>query len=76
MYLLSHILSEFSNFIAAGLHLGIVPRRQGHYTYVLSQNKGAQTKLCEEISNISTDNPTMDDLNGSPYMDAVVRKAM
>ena len=40
------------------------------------KNKGAQTKLCEEISNISTDNPTMDDLKGSPYMDAVVREAL
>ena len=44
--------------------------------YALSQNKDAQTKLREEISNISTDNPTMDDLNGLPYMDAVVRETM
>ena len=44
--------------------------------YSLSQNKGAQTKLREEISNIFTDNPTMDDLNGLPYMDAVVREAL
>jgi hypothetical protein len=43
--------------------------------YALSQNKHAQTKLREEISNISTDNPTMDDLNGLPYMDAVVRES-
>ena len=44
--------------------------------YCLSQNKDAQTKLREEISNISTDNPTMDDLNGLPYMDAVVRETL
>ena len=44
--------------------------------YALSQNKQAQTKLREEISNISTDNPTMDDLNGLPYMDAVVRETL
>ena len=44
--------------------------------YSLSQNKHAQTKLREEISNISTDNPTMDDLNGLPYMDAVVRETL
>ena len=44
--------------------------------YALSQNKGIQTKLREEISNISTDNPTMDDLNGLPYLDAVVRETM
>ena len=44
--------------------------------YSLSQNKHVQTKLREEISNISTDNPTMDDLNGLPYMDAVVRETL
>jgi Cytochrome P450 len=44
--------------------------------FSLSQNKHAQTKLREEISNISTDNPTMDDLNGLPYMDAVVRETL
>ena len=44
--------------------------------YSLSQNKVAQTKLREEISTISTDNPTMDDLNGLPYMDAVVRETL
>ena len=44
--------------------------------YALSQNKDAQTKLREEISSISTDNPTMDDLNGLPFMDAVVRETL
>ena len=44
--------------------------------YALSQNKDAQTKLREEILNISTENPTMDDLNGLPFMDAVVRETL
>ena len=44
--------------------------------YSLSQNKHAETKLREEISNISTDNPTMDDLNGLSYMDFVVRETL
>ena len=44
--------------------------------FALSQNKSAQTKLREEISNLSTDNPTMDDLNGLPYLDAVVRETL
>ena len=44
--------------------------------YALSQDKHAQTKLREEMYNISTDNPTMDDLNGLPYMDAVVRETL
>ena len=44
--------------------------------YALSQDKQAQTKLREEIYSISTDNPTMDDLNGLPFMDAVVRETL
>jgi cytochrome P450 len=44
--------------------------------YALSHNKDIQTKLREEISNISTDDPTMDDLNGLLYMDAVVRETL
>ena len=44
--------------------------------YSLSQNKDVQTKLREELYNISTDNPTMDDLNGLPYLDAVVRETL
>ena len=44
--------------------------------YALSQNKDVQTKLREEISKISTENPTMDDLNGLPYMDSVVRETL
>ena len=44
--------------------------------FALSQNKHAQTKLREEISTISTENPTMDDLNGLHYMDAVVRETL
>jgi cytochrome P450 len=44
--------------------------------YALTQNKDAQTKLREEVSNLSTDNPSMDDLNGLPYLDAVVRETL
>ena len=42
--------------------------------YALSQNKDIQTKLRQELSKLSTDNPTMDSLNGLPYLDAVVRE--
>ena len=44
--------------------------------YSLSQNKDVQTKLREEVSNLSTDDPSMDDLNGLPYLDAVVRETL
>ena len=41
-----------------------------------TQNKETQRKLREEIFNISTENPTMDDLNGLPFMNAVVRETL
>ena len=44
--------------------------------YALTQDKQAQTKLRQEVSDVSTDNPTMDDLNGLPYLDAIVRETM
>ena len=44
--------------------------------YALTQNKHVQTKLREELSIVSIDNPTMDDLNGLPYLDAVVRETL
>lgn len=44
--------------------------------YALTQNKHVQTKLRQELINVSTDNPTMDDLNGSSYLDAVVRETL
>ena len=40
--------------------------------YSLTQNKDIEPKIREELSKVSTDNPTMDDLNGLPYLDAVV----
>ena len=44
--------------------------------YALTQNKQIQTKLRQEVSDVSTDSPTMDVLNGLPYLDAVVRETM
>ncbi|KAJ7691358.1 cytochrome P450 [Mycena rosella] len=44
--------------------------------HALSLNTGAQTKLREELQTISTDNPTMDELNSLPYLEMVVRETM
>ena len=35
-----------------------------------------QTKLRAELMTISTDGPTMDELNSLPYLDNVVREAL
>ena len=44
--------------------------------YALTQHKDVQIRLRQEASTVSTDNPTMDDLNGLPYLDAVVRETL
>ncbi|KAI0328399.1 cytochrome P450 [Cubamyces sp. BRFM 1775] len=44
--------------------------------YALSQRPAIQQKLREELLSVDTDTPTMDELNGLPYLDAVVRETL
>ncbi|KAJ7087052.1 cytochrome P450 [Mycena crocata] len=44
--------------------------------FALTQNPNAQTRLREELFGISTDTPTMDELNSLPYLDCVVRETL
>ncbi|KZT65827.1 cytochrome P450 [Daedalea quercina L-15889] len=44
--------------------------------YALTQAPDVQQRLREELFTVSTDNPTMDELNALPYLDAVVRETM
>ncbi|KAJ7087969.1 cytochrome P450 [Mycena belliarum] len=44
--------------------------------HALSINPGVQKKLREELMTLSTDNPTMDELNSLPYLELVVRETM
>ncbi|KAJ6461903.1 cytochrome P450 [Mycena vitilis] len=44
--------------------------------HALSLNTTAQRKLRDELFTISTDNPTMDELNSLPYLESVVRETM
>ncbi|KAJ7494429.1 cytochrome P450 [Mycena galericulata] len=44
--------------------------------FALTQNIAAQTRLREELLTVSTDNPTMDELNALPYLDFVVREVL
>ena len=44
--------------------------------YALTQAPHVQDKLRTELLTVSTDNPTMDELNGLLYLDAVVRETM
>ncbi|KAF9009541.1 cytochrome P450 [Cyathus striatus] len=44
--------------------------------YALTQRPDVQEKLREELLTVSTENPTMDELNALPYLDAVVRETL
>ena len=42
----------------------------------MAQNVEAQTKLRNELLAVGTDDPSMDELNALPYLDAVVRETL
>lgn len=44
--------------------------------FALTQSPESQTKLRNELLSVSTDNPSMDELNDIPYLDAVVRETL
>ena len=44
--------------------------------FALTQDLEAQNKLRNELITVGTDNPTMDELNALPYLDAVVRETL
>ncbi|EAU81974.2 cytochrome P450 [Coprinopsis cinerea okayama7 len=44
--------------------------------FALCDKLELQQKLREELLTVSTDNPTMDELNALPYLDAVVRETL
>ncbi|KAF7290990.1 hypothetical protein HMN09_01277800 [Mycena chlorophos] len=44
--------------------------------HCLSINQAAQTKLRAELSSISTDNPTLEELNSLTYLEKVVRETL
>ncbi|KAJ7096873.1 cytochrome P450 [Mycena epipterygia] len=44
--------------------------------YALARNPGAQRKLREELLGLDTESPTLDELNGLPYLESVIRETM
>lgn len=44
--------------------------------YALTQNSEIQQKLRDELWSVPTEDPTMDELNELPYLEAVVRETM
>ncbi|KIJ33556.1 hypothetical protein M422DRAFT_264483 [Sphaerobolus stellatus SS14] len=44
--------------------------------YALSRGQEIQRKLREELLRLDTDNPSMDEINSLPYLDAVIKETM
>ncbi|THU85386.1 cytochrome P450, partial [Dendrothele bispora CBS 962.96] len=44
--------------------------------YALSQNPQIQSRLRDELFSLQTPNPTLDELNNLPYLDAIVRETL
>ncbi|KAF8162780.1 cytochrome P450 [Crassisporium funariophilum] len=68
------VLAQIPTFIVAGHETTSVAATWA--LYALTKHKDIQSKLRQEMNTISTDNPTMDDLNSLPYLDAVVRETL
>jgi hypothetical protein len=44
--------------------------------HALSLNRGCQTKLREELLTVSSDNPTVEELNALPYLQQVIQETL
>ncbi|KAJ2923123.1 hypothetical protein H1R20_g13971, partial [Candolleomyces eurysporus] len=63
------VLAQIPTFLAAGHETTSTGTTWA--LYALSETPQVQKKLRDELSTILTDNPTMDELNSLPYLDAV-----
>lgn len=68
------VLAQIGTFIVAGHETTSTATTWALFS--LTQKPDIQHKLREELLQISTENPTMEDLMGLPYLDAVVREAL
>ncbi|KAF8894815.1 cytochrome P450 [Infundibulicybe gibba] len=69
------ILAQVPTFLVAG-HETTSLARGPWALYALTQNMEIQNKLRTELWTVPSDNPTMEELNSLPYLDAVVRETM
>lgn len=74
VYSLSRFFKEVPTFIVAGHET--TSTAVAWSLYALTQDVRVQTKLREECLGLATENPTMEELNGLPYLDAVVRESL
>ncbi|KAH9483655.1 Cytochrome P450 monooxygenase 169 [Psilocybe cubensis] len=68
------VMAQVPTFLVAGHETTSVATTWA--LYALCLDIGIQDKLREELLAVGTDNPTMDELNSLPYLDAVVRETL
>ncbi|KAJ7597102.1 cytochrome P450 [Mycena floridula] len=68
------VLSQIATFIVAGHHTTSTATTWA--LYALAQDHQVQTKLREELLTLSTDTPSMEELNSLTYLDYVVRETL
>ncbi|KAF6758735.1 cytochrome P450 [Ephemerocybe angulata] len=68
------VLAQLPTFLVAGHETTSTSTTWA--LYALSKSLDVQAKLRDELLNVSSDNPTMDELNALPYLDAVVRETL
>ena len=69
-----HLVIEVATFFVAGQETSSTATTWA--LFALTQAPQCQAKLREELLNIATDTPSMEELNNLPYLDAVVREAL
>ncbi|KAJ7473689.1 cytochrome P450 monooxygenase [Mycena galericulata] len=70
----SEVISQIPTFFLAGHET--TSSAVAWALYALSQNTAVQAKLREELFTLSTQNPTMEELNSLTYLENVVRETM
>ncbi|KAJ7698380.1 cytochrome P450 [Mycena rosella] len=68
------VLAQAPNFLMAGHETGSTAVTWA--LFALTQNKAAQNRLRAELRSVETENPTVEELNGLPYLDCVVRETL
>ena len=68
------IISEVPTFLVAGHETTSTATTWA--LFALTQSPEVQDKLRKQLLTVGTDNPTMDELNALPYLDAVVRETL
>ncbi|KAG9015937.1 hypothetical protein FRB90_004113 [Tulasnella sp. 427] len=70
------VIGQISTLLIAGHETTSTTLTWLFYDLAHPQNHGVQKKLREELQSVSTDRPSVDELNALPYLDAVVREAL